>query len=80
MAKHRVYTCIVRAVKSGKLKAPFTQDDFRNACPNFGEGTYMAFLHKHRVGNPGNNTELFEKVSPGRFKVVRPFKYRLDQI
>ena len=77
MAGHKVYSCIVRAVKSGKLKEPFTKDDFRNACPNFGEGTYHAFLAKHRVGNPGGNSELFEWVFLGKFKLVRPFKYGL---
>lgn len=78
MAGHKVYSCIVRAVRSGKLKEPFTKDDFRMACPNFGEGTYNAFLDKHRVGNPGGNSELFERVSPGKFKLVRPFKYGID--
>ena len=76
MARHRVYICIVKAVKSGKLKEPFTKNDFRCVCPNFGEGTYNAFLYKHR-GN-SKNTELFEKVSPGKFRLVRPFKYDLD--
>lgn len=78
MAAHRVYACIVRAVSIGKLKEPFARDDFRKACPGFGEGTYRAFLHKHRVGNPGGNSELFERVSPGRFKLVRPYEYGLD--
>lgn len=78
MAGHKVYSCIVESVKRGKLKEPFTRDDFRKACPNFSEGTYNAFLDKHRVGNPGGNSELFEKVSPGKFKLVRPLKYGLD--
>jgi len=77
MAGHEVYSCIVRAVKSGKLKEPFTKEDFRHACPNFGEGTYEAFLYKHRAGNPGGNSELFERVS--QFNLVRPFKYGLDR-
>ncbi|MEA2033219.1 MAG: hypothetical protein U9N41_06515 [Euryarchaeota archaeon] len=78
MAGHKIYRCIVEEVKSGTLKEPFTKDDFRTACPKFGEGTYNAFLDKHRVGNPGGNSELFERVSPGKFKLVRPFKYGFD--
>lgn len=78
MARHRVYRRIVGAVKSGELKEPFTTDDFREACPGLAEGTYNAFLHKHRVGNPGRNSELFDKVSPGRFRLVRPYKYGID--
>ena len=78
MAGHLVYTCIVRAVKSGKLKEPFTKDNFRNACSNFKESTHKNFLRKHKVGNSGNETELFREVSPGKFELVRPIKYGLD--
>src|SRR5437773_5542678 len=45
------------------------------ACPGFGKGTYNAFLDKHSVGNPGDNSELFVRVSPEKFRCVRPFKY-----
>ena len=31
MESHKVYTCIVEAVKIGKLKEPFTTDDFKTA-------------------------------------------------
>ncbi len=78
MTRHKVYNCIVKAVKSGKLKEPFGKDDFRKACPNFAEGTYNAFLYKHRVGNPGKNSELFKKLSRGKFKLVKPYKYGID--
>jgi len=77
MTRHRVYSVIVLAVQSGQLLEPFSQADFRRACPGFGEGTYQAFLHKHRLGNPGGYTELFERVSPGRFKLLRPIRYGL---
>ena len=72
-----MYKSIVEAVKSGRLDEPFTRDDFRRACPGFGEGTYTAFLSKHRVGNQGGNSELFVKVSLGLFKLSRPLKYDL---
>ncbi len=61
----------------GRLKEPFTKEDFLSACPGLGDGTYNAFLHKHRVGNPGANSELFELVMPGKFRCIRPFKYGL---
>jgi len=77
MANHKVYSAIVLAVKNGQLKEPFGQDDFRRTCPNLGEGTYKAFLHKHRKGNPGGASELFEMVASGKFRLLRPFRYDL---
>ena len=77
MANHKVYSAIVATVKEGKLKEPFSQKDFRQACPGFAEGTYNAFLHKHRKGNPGGASELFDKVAPGKFRLLRPFRYGL---
>ena len=77
MAGHKVYSAIVRAVKSGRLKEPFGSREFRSACPGFADGTYKVFLNKHRKGNPGGESELFVRVSPGKFRVIRPFKYGL---
>ena len=74
---HRVYTAIVNAVKSSRLTEPFSQADFRAACPGLGGGTYNAFLHKHARGNPNGDSELFERIAPGRFKCLRPFRYGL---
>ncbi len=74
---HRVYEAIVRAVRSGRLREPFSSDDFRRVCPGFGDGTYAAFLFKHRQANPGGNSELFEQVGPNSFRCVRPFRYEL---
>ena len=74
---HRVYRTIVTAIRQGILAEPFTSEGFRKACPSFGEGTYKVFLYKHRKGNPGDNSELFYRVTPGRFKCIRPFKYGL---
>lgn len=74
---HRIYSAIVAAVKRGALIEPFSREHFRQACPGFGDGTYQAFLDKHRAGNPGGNTELFDRVAPGRFRCVRPFLYGL---
>lgn len=77
MPAHKIYTAIVLAVKKGTLKEPFTQADFRRSCPGLGEGTYQAFLYKHRKDNPGGNSELFQLVSPGKFRLLRPFLYGL---
>jgi hypothetical protein len=74
---HKVYTSIVRAVKSGKLHEPFSKHDFRAASPGLGDGTHSAFLDKHAQGNPGGNSELFERVAPGSFNCLRPFRYGL---
>lgn len=74
---HKVYSAIVQAVRSGKLKEPFTSADFEARCPGFRHGTYNAFLAKHRRANPGGNSELFERESPGQFRCIRPFNYGL---
>jgi predicted aspartyl protease len=65
----RVATSIDAALISGKLVEPFSNEDFRCACPSFGKGTYQAFLWKHRRGN-GHATELFELVGPNQFKRI----------
>ena len=72
---HEVYRAIVGAIRRGALREPFSKEDFRTVCPGFGNGTYNAFLDKHRHRNPGGNSELFERVSPGQFKCLRPFRY-----
>lgn len=74
---HEVYKAIVNAVKSGALSEPFTKAQFQKACPGLGDGTYKAFLDKHRSGNPGGNSELFERVAVGTFRCLRPFRYDL---
>ena len=78
MASHKVYGSIVKAVKRGKLREPFSKEDFRRACPDLGDGTYNAFLWKHRKGNPGGNSVLFEETSRGKFILVKPIRYGLD--
>lgn len=74
---HMVYSAIVKAIKSGQLSEPFSKDDFEKACPGLAKGTYAAFLDKHRKGNPGHNSELFERQCPGQFNCLRPFRYGL---
>lgn len=74
---HEVYAAIVKAIETGRLAEPFTTRDFEESCPGFGSGTYNAFLYKHRLGNPGGNSELFRRVGPGQFECLRPLKYAL---
>ena len=38
MAGHKVYASIVQAVRSGKLREPFTKEDFKKTCPGLGSG------------------------------------------
>jgi hypothetical protein len=56
--RHKVYSAIVEAVRAGKLAEPFSNNDFRAACPGLGNGTYAAFLDKHSEENPGHNSAL----------------------
>lgn len=74
MAGKKVYKAIVDAVEKGALKEPFSEDDFRKACPGFGDGTYYVYLYKHRAGNPGGYDEFFKLVSARTFKLIRPVK------
>jgi hypothetical protein len=74
---HMIYSAVVKAVRFGQLAEPFTKDDFRKACPGLAMGTYAAFLDKHPKGNPGDNSELFEREAPGQFNCLRPFRYGL---
>jgi len=75
--KHKVYQAIVKAIRAGELSEPFTVLDFQKSCSGFGNGTYNSFLYKHSRGNPGGNSELFDKIAPGQFTCLRPFKYGL---
>jgi hypothetical protein len=61
---------IYNAVKAGRLNESFGPDDVRRACPGWALKTYTVFLSKHAVDNPGKNTELFARVSPGRYRTL----------
>lgn len=57
---------IREAVRSGQLSEPFTATDV-NRLLNIDWAT--TFLPKHRVGNPGGETELFIRVMPGLYRL-----------
>ena len=61
---------ILESVNNGNLKEPFSPQEVRKATDFPSAGN---FLPKHRVGNPGGNTELFVQVSQ------RPALYRLNR-
>jgi hypothetical protein len=54
------------AVAAGRIPAQFKPADVNAAL---GIGCAGTFLPKHCVGNPGNNTELFVKVSRGLYRI-----------
>jgi hypothetical protein len=57
---------IREAVESKRLGHQFRADDVNKVLGIDFAGT---FLPKHRVGNPGNNTELFVRISLGLYKL-----------
>jgi len=57
---------IREAVRTGKLPAEFTPTQVNAALGINWAGT---FLPKHRVGNPGNNSELFIHIRKGLYKL-----------
>lgn len=60
---------IQAAVTHGRLAEPFSARDVNGVLGIHWAGT---FLPKHRVGNPGGQTELFVRVSrrPARYRLV----------
>ena len=66
----RFISDIRRAVRAGNLRKRFRAADVRRACPGWSERTYSNFLPKHRVGNPGGNTELFVQHEDGSYSLV----------
>lgn len=74
---HKVYIAIITAVREEKLREPFTAADVRRGCPGINPTTPGTFLPKHAKNNPGGQSELFEKVARGSFRIIRPIKYGL---
>jgi hypothetical protein len=65
---------IYTAVRKGRLKEPFGPADVRRACPGWAERTYGVFLPKHRVGNPGGDTELFDQLASGLYRTLKTLR------
>jgi len=69
MTEKRTIKLIREAVRSGKLKEPFTAKDVHEACPSISLSTCRTFLPKHRVGKLGKDTKLFIRLSTGLYKL-----------
>lgn len=72
--KSQIYTYIVKAIKNKELKEPFTAKRFKEVCEKWKRSA--SFLWKHRRGNPGGNSELFERIlsKPRKFKLTKPLR------
>jgi len=57
---------IGEAVKSGTLTEPFRAADVNRALKIHYAGV---FLPKHRIGNPGKNTEHFVLIERGLYRL-----------
>jgi hypothetical protein len=62
---------IKTAIQNSALPTAFTPADVNKKLNIDWAGT---FLPKHRVGNPGGNTELFRRLGPAETK---PARYRM---
>jgi hypothetical protein len=57
---------IREAIRNLVLKEPFRAADVNRIL---GIGYAGVFLPKHRVGNPGKNTELFVQIERGLYRL-----------
>ena len=64
-------SCIIEAVKEGKIKEPFDEEDVKKACPGFAEETYRNVLVHHRIGNPINQPEYFKRLESGKYCLLK---------
>ena len=60
---------IRRAVRDGRLHEPFAAGDLIPAGIRCASSTPSTFLPKHRVGNPGGNSELFIRIALGKYRL-----------
>lgn len=57
------------AVRDGRLHEPFSADDIIPAGIRCASSTPHTFLPKHCVGNPGGDSEMFIRVSRGKYRL-----------
>jgi len=62
---------IYAAVRAQRLAEPLNARAVRLACPGWAAESYHVFLAKHAVGSPSGDTELFERMAPGRYRLLR---------
>ena len=68
---NRIIDDIREARRPDKLPKCFRAADVRRACPGWAETTYLNFLSKHRVDNPGRYAKkYFERHAPGLYSLL----------
>ena len=72
----RLITDIRRARRLRKLNKRFSPAEVRSEVSGWATATYGTFLPKHRVGNPGGNTELFVRNGDGTYTLVEEASLR----
>lgn len=65
--ERRTIADIRRAVGNGSLEQPFRRNDVSKAI---GRELPVAFLPKHRIGNPGGETPLFRQMERGLYRLA----------
>lgn len=69
MSNSRIYNSIKKCIPNSHLKEPFRVSDVNKCCNGLLKRS-PSFLSKHRVGNPGGNTEYFVRVGIGLYKLI----------
>lgn len=78
MNNHKMYKCIVKNIKNGRLREPFNASDVYKICNKWKKKIWSSFLPQHRVCNPNAKSILFVRIESGKYSVIRPFKYGLN--
>ena len=61
---------IYAAGEAGNLPPTFDPMDVAKACSAWTKLKYGVFLPKHSIGNPGGETELFDRVAPDLHRLL----------
>ena len=75
----RMVACLRQARLQGRLPLEFRAADARRACPQWA-ASWGAFLAKHCLGNPGNETVHFERLKRGLYRLVEASAYPLEAV
>lgn len=76
--QHKTYRVVVRLVRSGRLKEPFTPEELAKKAPRgSNRDTFRRFPAKHRKGNGTGDSQLFVRLKDNKYRVLRPFRYDL---
>ncbi|MDH3360996.1 MAG: hypothetical protein OEL56_02315 [Nitrosopumilus sp.] len=70
----QVYSKVVKAITSKKLKEPFTPVQAVTICRPKNKGTFRKVFSSYRRGNLKGYPPLFIQLKDGTYKAIRPFK------